>query len=361
MPAKFVKIALFSLVAAMTGTYQAEAVKSKSLLLNAPSSSVVANLERSRNFNDYHSISLQLDNDFFAGLDQNYTNGLRLAWLASPIASANSSWLDKKISSIFAPSETITQQRGLSLTQLMFTPATNVEYNIPKERPYAGYLAVGYANVFKSDKINNTIELQLGIIGPSALAHQAQDIWHKIIDSPLWRGWDNQLEDEPTIQFSFTQKHRWSFIERNFGKFSSDGYYFWSADAGSVYLRASMGGVARFGYNLMPVSADCTISPTNYQDPPFTGMRQPLGPWSYFGFIGTTMRVIGRDAFLDGTLFRDCPSSVSAYPVVADFNAGFGLRYKQLDVLVGYTIRTKEYTSQDRHQTIGSFTVHYRF
>jgi hypothetical protein len=99
--------------------------------------------------------AITLENDFFAGYDHHYTNGVQAAFVVSP-------------STVFA------------IGQRIYTP-TNTDARVPDpaDRPYAGWL---YAMTDTRLPTRGTIDhltLSLGIVGPHALGEQAQNLVHR--------------------------------------------------------------------------------------------------------------------------------------------------------------------------------------
>src|SRR5947209_2163074 len=118
--------------------------------------------------------SITVENDFFAGYDHHYTNGVQLAFAATP-------------STVFA------------VGQRMYTPTnTDTPTPDPNDRPYAGWL---YALTDTRLPTTGTIDhltLSLGVVGPHALARQTQDAVHRVLGEAESQAWDSQLKSEVT-------------------------------------------------------------------------------------------------------------------------------------------------------------------
>jgi len=155
-------------------------------------------------------VSLQYENDLFARSgDRYYTSGLQLTMLKQE---EPPKWLAKV--SDWPPF--YQQGNGQNLVQYtvgqkMYTPvdieATELQVG---DRPYAGYLYFGasvMSQISHGEHFDqgNQFEITLGVVGPSALAEQAQTFVHEIIDSPIPNGWDNQLSNEPALGLSYSR------------------------------------------------------------------------------------------------------------------------------------------------------------
>jgi hypothetical protein len=116
-------------------------------------------------------LSLFFDNDTFGGTDENYTNGVRLSWISPSLPvdrlsgfHRNLDWLLHRID--WQGGNPWLYQYGISLTQLMFTPediATSTL--IPDDRPYAGWLGLGFSLHAKTDSLLHSLELSVGVVG----------------------------------------------------------------------------------------------------------------------------------------------------------------------------------------------------
>lgn len=321
------------------------------------------------------SIGFQLENDFFAGKDQNYTNGARLSFLSKSSGSNGgdgfSDRMARTLGSLTGGTEAshawskfcgmertpaLRQQWAVSLTQLMFTPENiNTSQPIIGQHPYAGYLALGLGTLVKNEDRANSFELQLGVTGKPSLAEQAQGTVHRMFKMKTWPGWDNQIPSEFAFCFYFKRYYRLDFLESRSrsGAFETDGLAFWHADLGTVYLRAGAGMSVRYGYNLSDTSPDFSINGATYLSSPFVKKRDYSSNWSFYGFSGMALRAVGHDLFLDGPVFHESRHYVDKLPLVLDLNSGIVLRYKQAELLIGYFLRSREYRQQERLHVIG--------
>ncbi len=86
----------------------------------------------------------------------------------------------------------------------MFTPSnTQTPLPQPDDRYYGGWLYMGGVIQEHSDAKTVTAELDVGVTGPYSGAEWAQKEVHRLFNYDQSQGWDNQIETEPGIQFSY--------------------------------------------------------------------------------------------------------------------------------------------------------------
>jgi len=72
---------------------------------------------------------------------------------------------------------------SFSLGQNIFTPEdTAATQLIPEDRPYAGWLYMGFGMVAnQGTKRYDKLELEIGVVGPYAFAEDVQTFWHSLL------------------------------------------------------------------------------------------------------------------------------------------------------------------------------------
>lgn len=173
--------------------------------------------------------TLRLENDLFAGTDQNYSNGVALALVSHDIegrlrpecpppplglytrflAWANPGfWTGPAASSV-------TQNVVMRIGQSMYTPEDETRSDlIADDRPYAGLLYLGLAWNRRAHapgarfEVLDTRELTLGVIGPGSLARQSQNLIHDLRGIDRFRGWSHQLRNERALQLALERKFK---------------------------------------------------------------------------------------------------------------------------------------------------------
>jgi lipid A 3-O-deacylase len=307
-------------------------------------------------FNIRHStLSLTSENDkYFAGTDRHYTNGFKLTWLGE--TDLNQSRKFVQLAARFIPwmdPEHVDwhYKAGFGLGQNTYTPVdTETTTLLPQDRPYAGWL---YGSLLLHAQLDNqlrTVELSVGIVGPSALGKQTQNWWHEIINVERARGWANQLHDEPGIQLSWERRYRaWQWSEPSGSQSGLDLVLRHRVTVGNVATHLAGGLGIRAGWRLPADFGADLIRPSGVNAPNDGGPRR----FSAYGYASAEVRAVARDIFLDGNSWRHSPA-VDKRPVVADLNLGFVLHWPQFQL--GYTqnYRTKEFYGQLHHDVFGS-------
>lgn len=323
------------------------------------------------------SLSLAVENDLFFGRDEDYTSGCSLGYLSATESPDSLSWWSRTAGRLLGGGAASSawgdllgmdgrqeHQWGLSINHLMFTPQSDRECRepLPGERSYAAWLSAGATSLVKTGDRSHTLDVYLGVVGPSALGHQAQDVVHNVVDSPKWKGWDNQMPDEFALQISFERKYRLGFLESTgMGGGRSDGYAFWNADLGNVYIRGGAGLYARYGWNMPARCAYAGWLPNAHYTAPFAGMPDRAGGWSFYFFGGIRGRAVARDIFLDGPMFHHAVVTVEKFPVVGDVFAGACLGRGRWELVFGWLCRTREYHGQRAPQNLGTVLLSYSF
>ncbi len=309
----------------------------------------------------------QLDNDLFTGSDQNYTSGVRVAYLQqiSPeTMNAFQAFLknlgkeaDDTVGVFFSqkvqPSKT-EYDWGVGLTQLMFTPEDHeLLFAPPGKRPYAGWLGLEFSVHAKNEKALVSMLLSVGTTGKASIAEESQEYVHTHISgSPIFQGWDSQVPQEITINLHFDSKV-------NLGKTSAggidfDGYWEWGATLGNFRTDAFTGLLFRGGWNLPIQYMTPRIQLGSYSHELFVGDRTNTGAWSIFGLAGGRGTAVAHDITLDGPWFRDFDGAVGSKPLVAEAIIGFGARYQRFTVTYARTFRTNEFGGQEGGHQFGS-------
>ncbi len=320
-------------------------------------------------------ISFHLENDMFVGDDDNYTNGVRFAWMSRTTSdsrtfsgmlgtvlggtNASDSW--RRFMGM-SGSPNLRQQWGLDLTQLMYTPEQKAPYPLYNQHPYVGNLTLGLTSLVKNEDRANSLELQLGTTGTNSLARGSQHFIHKLWGMEQWPGWSSQLPGEMTANLFFKRYYRLRGLEKRYSSgLETDALAYWHMDAGTVKVQAGGGMSFRFGYNLGNTSPENSIRGATSAAPPFVYNRTTVSNWGYYGYLHASVRAVAHDLYLDGTVFRSSPEYVNKYPVVGEWGYGFGLRYKRSELLFGLHYMTKEYTQQESMQCVGVLQLRHTF
>lgn len=311
------------------------------------------------------TLILTLENDYFAGTDNHYTNGLKLSWVSGDLKKYAE---DERLPDFVLPYLGILpfvnepgQQYNVALSvgQNMYVPRdTKSGAAQPDDRPFAGWSYIALALHAKTASQLDTFETSLGVVGPSALAEETQNNYHALMSFGRVRGWHRQLHDEPGIVLSWQRTLRSARVD-----FGSD--VAWDllphlrATAGNVQTHAAAGFETRLGYRLPWDFGTSLIQPGGGVSAP-TGSDDPrLRPDTEFGlhlFAGAEGRAVARNIFLDGNTWENSPH-VSKRVFVADLMGGIGLVLGRTKLTYTHVYRTEEFYGQKGGQLFGSVSL----
>ena len=295
-------------------------------------------------------LSLVVENDLFAGRDGDYTNGLRVEYVApagelTPVLD----WL-VEVQPLFDPS-TRELRQGVAVSHQIYTAADITDANPPPDsHPYAGYLGVSAFGAARTETEERTLTLEIGLVGPSAGGDWVQSEWHALLDATEPQGWDVQLEDEVVFEISADRVRRWRGPET--GGLDTDLIGHAGFSLGTLRTDVSAGATVRIGTGLeagfLPPRIRPALGPSSAFSPP----RALAG----YVFAGVGVYAIGRDVFLDGNTFKES-RSVDRHPVVADAQAGFVAFLGAHRVAFTYVMRTEQFSGQTRNNAFGAVSV----
>jgi hypothetical protein len=198
----------------------------------------------------------------------------------------------------------------------------------------------------------DTIEIQLGIVGPESLAEETQKVVHKIRELQTPNGWDNQLKDEPGLTLAFERK--WLYHPDNRDRLGADAIFHAGTALGNIMTYLNAGIELRAGWNVPRSFAVSLIRPAG------STWTTEVSGLSIYLFGAVNGRAVWRDIFLDGNTFR-ASHNVDKEPLVADISSGLTARYQRLSLSLVYTRRTREFTQQPEHHGFGSLSLSYAF
>jgi len=335
----------------------------------------------------------RLENDLFTGTDQNYTNGVAFTLISHDIPGRlrpecfpapirlhaqliqfmnPGFWAD-------ADNSADTQNVVVRFGQSMYTPEDYTRTDlIPDDRPYAGLLYMGLAwNRRKHEPESNremldTREITLGVIGPWSLAEQSQDLVHRVRGIERFRGWDNQLRNEPAFQMAMERKFKAyteGAVRPGWGSDVIGGY---ALRVGNIETAASTGVEFRAGWNIPNDFGSYPIRPGAENRPPSgvadlrtTTPQSVLAPKpGAHVFLNLEGRAVAWDFSLDGNMFRHS-HHVSRRPWVVQAALGISSQWivagRGVRLAVMRVWRTREFDQQAGHHAFGSIALSLEF
>jgi len=335
----------------------------------------------------------RLENDLFTGTDQNYTNGVAFTLISHDIPGRlrpecfpapirlhaqliqfmnPGFWAD-------ADNSADTQNVVVRFGQSMYTPEDYTRTDlIPNDRPYAGLLYMGLAwNRRKHEPESNremldTREITLGVIGPWSLAEQSQDLVHRVRGIERFRGWDNQLRNEPAFQMAMERKFKAyteGAVRPGWGSDVIGGY---ALRVGNIEAAASTGVEFRAGWNIPNDFGSYPIRPGAENRPPSgvadlrtTTPQSVLAPKpGAHVFLNLEGKAVAWDFSLDGNMFRHS-HHVSRRPWVVQAALGISSQWivagRGVRLAVMRVWRTREFDQQAGHHAFGSIALSLEF
>ena len=170
--------------------------------------------------------TIQVENDVFnrfGTTDRDYTSGVRLGWLSPALTEMKPGLVSLTTIPTFfgeAAADSVIRRFALSFGQNIYTPEnTWAAYPVYNDRPYAAWAYAGFALQYtykrRDEKTGrdepmrlDTLQLDVGVIGPAAQGEFVQNNFHTLIGVAQSYGWAHQLHNEPTIGLTFERRWR---------------------------------------------------------------------------------------------------------------------------------------------------------
>ena len=263
---------------------------------------------------------LQVDNDLVFGTDRGYSSGLRLGRV-SGVGDIQVEW---------------------GVLQEVYSPEGKYWAPGKDDRaPAARLLAYG-ARHRLTPSLHETLELAIGVRGPSALGEQVTDIAHKWADAANV-DWSREESDQVDVQAVAVRSHAIGDFHLHYG-----------AVAGN-HLAFGHGGVEwRHGTG----AAMAALSPLlRYAATPPPPSSAPPG-WAVFA--GAGVRAIARNAMIERNYD---PFGPELKPKRAVGRAAAGVAWVGAwgSLTFALAMDTREFAAQREPQAFGSLTVHVGF
>ena len=317
---------------------------------------------RAQSYDQGPVFSLIEENDLVVNTDRHYTQGIKLSYLHADgfLPGWSSNLYDCLPDFGFTKK---TGKFGYEIGQSIYTPANLHATELLKDdRPYAGWLYVGA--ILQRRGLNwldrpflESFQLEIGVVGPWALGKESQTWVHELRGFDLPRGWDNQLKNEPGIEFKYLRSARFSLLKRH--PFDFDFIPYGGFSLGNVETTAQLGGQVRIGLNLPDDFGIQTIDSLATSSGGFS-VSQTNSHWGFYLFAGPEGKAVFYNIFLDGNLFRSSPSVEREF-WVGDFKAGFAFVLAHIELGYTYVFRTPEWHGQTESDRFGSFFVKAKF
>lgn len=309
-------------------------------------------------------VNLRIDNDMFGGgdQDQGYSNGLQLTLVSpnlvdytdDPCLPALARRLNRYLDVLFdGASEQ--QNMVVSVGQALYTPTDLAPVElIEDDRPYAAALMVGLGYNARHGEHLRTSLLRVGVVGPAAGGKQVQNEWHRFIGTERFRGWDNQLDNEPVFQLVHERMRRWSGSGRD-DRWGWDAIGHAGGSIGNFATHANTGVELRLGRRLPDDFGSTPLRPAGENTAPRVSFDRS-GRWAGHLFLTSDVRWVVRDITLDGNTFSSS-HSVDKRSFVGEIGYGMAVTRGRWKFAFARYHRSREFEGQLESPEFGSFTV----
>lgn len=252
---------------------------------------------------------------------------------------------------------------GAAFGQSIYTPEdTAANALIANDRPYAGWVygaisvhaETGKTSTLATHDTLDTVELQIGLVGPYALGKQVQNGVHELIGVAKSNGWDNQLENEPGLMLISERRWRsppWKILGVQMDAIPPIG-----GSLGNVMTFASAGAMFRIGQELDIDFGLPLIRPF------LSGLAavNRKGDLAWYLFAGAQGRAVVRDIFLDGNTFSNS-HSVDKKTLVGDFQIGAAIIFRGTKLALTQVYRSREFQGQRQADRLGALSLSTQF
>lgn len=224
----------------------------------------------------------------------------------------------------------------------------------PNDRPYAGWL---YGGMFLQRSVNDSemdhIELDMGVVGPSALGEPIQKFVHRAFDSPEPQGWDDQLDDAFGINFIYRHKWKFTLFGDNDGDICMQAIPQAGFTVGNLNRDLNAAVTFRAGWHL---PAD--FGPGRLDDVLSSTTSTWTKDLSVYGFVRAGGKYVEHDLFVSGN--NDHHSlGVAEEHWVGEFEYGVALSWRRLMLHWANRHITEEFQQQERSHIVGTWMLSY--
>jgi lipid A 3-O-deacylase len=282
------------------------------------------------------TISVSVDNDYLnfwlpphERPDHEYTSGVHIAWEheARPAGV-----LRRLMPGGCAGRRDCRHATRFGVGHEMYTPRReDAAGPLPGERPHAGYLFGIVEGRVATPGRSRSGWVEVGLVGPATRTADVQSVVHRWFDFREPIGWDQQLGNEPVVQFG-------GEVQRAFSAAAPAGV----ALSAVPQLRGELGNrrVAAAPGVMLGRSRGMSTAPAHHSE---------VAPVGVAVFAAVQPTLVLRNLFLDGSTFRDSHSVEKRHGVL---HASGGVTVQVLRASIAWTVfaRTREYvTEPDGH------------
>ncbi len=338
------------------------------LLINM---AALARAESSSSSIESATYRFEFDNDVFFNKDNQISSG----WSIQKHSAVTETWNSlegvpkfvkqwaKKIPTL--TKDGLVYRVGLALGQVIQTPDDGSRSDlIEDDVPYAGVLTLQASWYAFNDDEFRGFEITAGVVGSPSLGEQIQKTVHKLTGNGDPRGWGNQLDTEPVINFNYMRKQKiWRLGTPAWFSFDSsiDGH----VGLGTLFTQASTELEMRFGYN-MPRGFTYVPDPIGLSMHYLAALNPPDSrAASFYATLVLRGSVFAHNIFLDGNTFRDS-HSVDKEPLVGLVVVGLHYERNNWGIHCHVLASSKDVDTSDApaaegHESLGTIDIEWRF
>ncbi len=296
------------------------------------------------------ALSFRWENDAVGGTDENYSNGISLAYTHSGRGLLGWVWKCLGV-------EDATLFSGYDVGQITVTPVdTDRPVPDPEDRPYVGMLYASVSTQMRRGNQFHGLKFVTGVVGPASQADEVQAWFHERIGSGKARGWAYQLHNEPIFNLVYEHRRKYPLLAAD-SVWSADIIPVGSAMLGNVLIQAQAGAQVRFGYQV-PDNFGTTLirglGTLPYARPRKNGESEPR--WGAYVFASGSGVAVARNLTLDGNTFEDSPSvEKNPFFLTGEFGLSFWTRWGE--VTASFVWWGEEFENQARPSRFGALAI----
>ncbi len=243
---------------------------------------------------------------------------------------------------------------SFGLHQDIYTPIKRDANADIRDFPYGGFLAFEASIANRRMSSLEVIKLQVGMIGPSALAKQTQKLIHLITKNPIFYGWNTQLQNEFALNLYYDFIYRYNlFSSQTLGGLSMDILPTIAIAIGNVATYVSTGSRIRLGYNLDVDFGSSKINTSSSGSLPYSNT------FSFYIFAGVVGKYVIRDAFIQGNSFN--PRNLKLQNATYNAELGASISYKGFSLSYIFTQVGRGFEGALPYHNFGSLVLNFAF
>jgi lipid A 3-O-deacylase len=272
---------------------------------------------------------IQFENDFFAGRDYYYTQGIAIEY-------ANPALSKFFLYHLLLKPGKDSFQTGVIVNSFGFTPRhikpSEIQFG---DRPFAGCFTV---KVFRFDinsvkKQSLSSAISFGVIGPAALGRELQKLIHKITGNVDPEGWRNQIRNDIILDYQVNAEKQLFTVPDKF--------------------LLNVAGEGRIGTLNDHLSAGLNFMIGSLKNP-YEGFGKEQKRYSWYFFGQARAALIGYDATLEGGLFnRNSPYMFYSSDIkrtTFQVDAGIVFNFGKINLSFSESFLSREFDGALRHQ-----------